>query len=171
MEPLQYGPRTKQQIKDALYEFLYKPAHEQLQRKLETLIIRNTLLAGNSHKSFQYKGESYNADVTQPPLRRNRLVPQLKAQMDEYLEELRQINEEELPYVLGYINQVLNASNDLTDYLRLLPPAVHRPIQQFIKDCPCRAKQLSDERVEEIQRLNQNSINLIKARMVTNLII
>jgi len=101
----------------------------------------------------------------------NRLHPQLHPVMNEYLKETKQLNEKELPYVLGFITQVLNSSNELHDYLRLLPQSVHHPVQSLIDTCPCRAKKLSDETVDLLQQKNQIPIRLIKQRMVNNLLI
>lgn len=171
MENLQYDPRTKQQIKDALYDFLYTPVQNAFKLRLDTLIIRNTLLAGHGHKSFNYKGEHYSCDIGPMPRVWNRLLPQLRPQMDEYLKDLKELNETELPYVVGYINKVLNASNELGDYLRLLPESTHRPIEQLIASCSCHGKKLSEEQVLELRQQNENPIAMMKARMVTNLLI
>lgn len=171
MEQLQYDPKTKQLLKENLIGFLYKPLREQLKTRLDTLIVRNTLLGGYSHKSFVYKGEFYTCDSGVPPRKANRVVQQLIPLMNEYLQEIKQLNEEELPYTLGYINQVLNSSSDLQDYLRLLPAALHRPIEELSYMCPCRTRHISEVQAKEIELKNEASINLIKQRMVRNLLI
>ena len=171
MEQLQHDPRTKQLIKDTLYEFLYRPIENQFKNRLEVLIVRNTLLGGYSHKSFNYKGVLYSSDNGAPPRKSNRLMLQLKPAIDEYLFDLKQLNERELPFVIGFINQVLNASNDLQDYLHIFPESIHQPLEKLIATCPCQAKQLSDEKIVELREKNQASINMMKARMVTNLLI
>ena len=56
METLQHDPRTKQQIKDMLYAFLYEPVQRQFKTRLDTLINRNTLISGASHHSLPTKG-------------------------------------------------------------------------------------------------------------------
>ena len=170
-EVLQHDPRTKQQIKDMLYAFLYEPVQRQFKTRLDTLINRNTLISGASHHSFTYKGCFYTNDLTPPPRKMNRLVPQLHADMDAYLADLKQLNDKEVPYVVGFINQVLNASNDLHDYLRVLPKSLHQPIQKLIDSCPYRTKKLTDAEVQEMQSRNQHYIDLVKQRMVTNLLI
>ena len=170
-EQLQHDPRTKSQIKDLLYAFLYTPVQQQFKQRLDTLITRNTVILGATHKSFIYKGTVYSCDSERMPRRMNRLSIQLIPDMDDYLADLKQLNDHELPFVLGFINQVLNASNDLHDYLRMLPQSVHQPIEQLIATCPCRAKHLTDEDVNAIQTKNQQSIALMKQRMVNNLLI
>jgi hypothetical protein len=65
---------------------------------------------------------------------------------------------------------VLNSSNDLPDYLRLLPSIIHQPIQDVINTCGCRTTHLTPEVVQAIQAKNEQSIELIKKRLVLNLI-
>ena len=170
-EPLQHDPRTKQQIKDALHTFLYAPIEKQMKRQLDALIVKNTLMCGHTHKSFVYKNVLYSCDESPLPRKMNRLDTRLVPDMNDYLKELKQLNEEELPYVLGYINQVLNFSNDLCDYLRLLPDVVHRPVQSLIDTRPCKAKKMSPEAVSLLQEKNSASIDMMRRRMVTNLLI
>jgi len=136
MEQLQHDPRSKQQIKDALYAFLYDPVQVQFKNRIDLIITRNAILGGFSHRHFMYKGDLYNSESTHPPLNRNRLLPQLRADMEDYLKDVRELNNNELPYVLGFINQVLNSSNDLQDYLKILPESVHHPLHQLIDPAP-----------------------------------
>lgn len=170
-EQLQHDPRTKQQIKDVLYELLYTPIQKQFKARLDQIIVKNAVLGGYSHQSFMYKNVLYNCDHNAPPRKMNRLVIQMQPAMNEYLRELKQLNEKEMPYVLGYITQVLNSSNESHDYLRLLPPAVHHSIQGLINTGPCRGKKLPDETVALLQEKNLGPVQLMKNRMVTNLLI
>lgn len=170
-ESMQYDPRTKQRIKDALYEHLYGPVKCHFEKRLDTIIMRNTISCRLTHKSFTYKGEIYNIDNSAPPKRLNRLSPELQPLMDEYLRDLRELDRNEIPQIIGFINQVLNSSNDLHDYLRILPDSVHGPIQELINNCPCRASTLEESKVQEMIANNQKTINMMKSRMVTNLII
>lgn len=170
MEPIQHDPQTKTQIKNALYAFLYAPVTRAFNERIADLISRNTIIGGYSHKHFIYKGVVYNGDTTTPPVRKNRLVVQLRDPMDEYLREQNTLNTKELPFVMGFINQVLNSSNNLSDYLRVLPESMHAPIHELQATCPCRATSLPQEKVELLKNTNQVSITLIRQRLVTNLI-
>lgn len=171
MEAIQHDPTIKQKIKDVLYEFLYTPVQKQAQNKLDQIILQNCMALNSPHESFIYRGVVYAKDTAKLPRKMNRLVPQLQTQMDTYLEEMKQLNEHELPYVLGFINQVLNSSNDLHDYLRVFPPSVHQPIQDLIASCPCRTVKLPQDKVEQLQQKNQLPIDLIKKRQVINLLL
>lgn len=168
---LQHDPKTKQQLKDALYAVLYDPVQRQFQRRKEAIIGQNTLLGQYAHNSFAYKGTLYSADQNKPPRKANRLLPQMVPAMEAYLGELKALNEQEVPYVLGYINQVLNASNDFDDYLRLLPESLHNVIRQFQASCPCHNHNLPEETVQEFRQRNAASLNLMRQRMAINLII
>lgn len=168
---LEHDPQTKLNIKEALYAFLYTPVTLQFKNQLDTIIVRNALLGGYGHKHFTYKGTVYNGEQTPPPLKRNKLLPQLRAAMDSYLTDLEKLNNEELPFVIGFINQVLNSSNNLADYLKLLPESVHHPLRQMINTCPCKHAFLTDEKVKSLTDKNQTSISLMKQRLVINLLI
>jgi hypothetical protein len=168
---LQHDPKTKQLIKDMLYALLYDPVQRAFRTRLDTLIIKNALLGGYSHKSFRYKGVLYTCDATPPPRRSNLLKPQLVPDMEAYLTDARHLNETEVPYVLGFLNQVLNSSNDFCDYLRVLPEALHAPLVKLAEGCPCHNQKLTEAAVVRMQEANATSIALLKARLVTNLLI
>jgi len=171
MEQLQHDPLTKSLIKEALFSFLYDPVKRQFKTRIDTLIARNSLLGGFSHNHFVYKAKLYNGETTVPPLKKNRLVPALRDQMEEYLADQKQLNDHEIPYVVSFINQVLNSSNDFHDWLRLFPDSVHLPITQLQATCPCRTIHLPQDKVDQLRAKNQDSINLMKQRLVTNLLI
>lgn len=169
-EPLLHDPRTKQQIKDAIYSYLYGPVLKQFALRMDAIVIKNAVLLGSGEMSFVYKGETYSTGGLLPR-KMSRLSKLLHPIMEEYLKDVKQLNSYELPYVLNFIGQVLNSSNDLQDYLLVLPSAVHQPVQQLIASCPCRAKKLTLDGIKLLQLKNEVPINLIKQRLVTNLLI
>lgn len=171
MEPLQHDPKSKQQIKEALYAHLYAPVQMRFKNRIDALVVQNTLIGGYAHKSFQHKGVLYAYDTSPPPRKANRLVPQLTVPMADYLRDLQVLNEQELPYVLGFINAVLNASNHFPDYLHLFPEALHAPLYQLLTTCPCHTRQLDDPAIAALKAKNTTSIDLMKARLVLNLIV
>lgn len=171
MENLTHDPRTKSVIKDAICEFLYQPVQRQFKTRIDTLIHRNTIMGGFTHKHFIYRGVVYNSEATPPTIKKNRLVPALRADMEEYLLDQIKLNQEELPFVVGFINQMLNSSSDLTDYLRVLPESVHHPIRTLMGTCPCRTTSLPEDRVESLKERNKASIDMMKMRLAANLLI
>ena len=171
MEPLHHDPRTKQQIKDMLYQFLYGPVQQQYQQQLNTIITQNSIACKSGYKAFLYKGVVYSMETVPPPRRLPRLVSSLIPAMDAYLKEVTQLNTQEVPFVVGYITQVLNSSNNFQDYLKVLPSVLHPPLEKMIASCPCRLQVLTEEAIQGLQEKNQKSIELLKKRVMTNLII
>lgn len=171
MEQLAQDPRVKQQIKDALYAYLYEPVQNQFKNRIDVLIARNSLLGGFSHKSFVHRGVVYSSELSPPPGIKNKLLSQLRPAMEDYLQDLKELNNDELPFVLGYINQVLNSSNGMQDYFTLLPNSIHYPLTKLVSTCTCQSKNLSLERIEQIIARNTESISLMKQRMILNLLI
>lgn len=171
MQSIQKDPRLKLLIKEALHSMLYTPVEKHFKHRLDFIIVRNTVLSSSEHTAFNYKGIHYICDNGPIPRKWTRLVPQLRSQMDEYLADVKQLHEKEIPFVHGYINQVLNASDNPRDYLRLLPDSIHPAINKLIESFPYVGSQLSDERVAMMWSQNEASINLIKQRMMTNLIL
>jgi len=158
-------------VKDSLYEYIYGPVQKSYRTRLDSLIIRNTIAGGFPTKSFHYKGNQYHCEGgALPPRGWNKLMPQFKDEMDDLLAEFSDINNRELPFVIGYIGQVLNSSNSFMDYLRLFPDSVHTPIKTIMETCPCCAQQLSDDKVEAILSKHQDAILMMKKRMVQNLL-
>jgi len=168
---LQHDPKTKQQIKEILFAFLYNPVERHFKKQLDAIILQNALLLNSPHQCFSYKGVVYAIQVAPVIRKMPRLSPALHLRMDEYLKEVKQLNNTELPYVLGFINQVLNSSNNLQDYLKMLPASIHGPIEQLIATCPCRTVALDKEHVQQLKDKNQASIDMIKQRMVSNLLL
>ena len=171
MDQLVYDPLTKQQIKNGLMALLYEPIQNQLNRQVEELIVRNTLLGGYRHKSFVYRGKLYNADVEPPPIRQNKLLPQLRPELDKIIRATSKVSDEEMPYVLGFINQVLNSSSSLADYLQLFPEAVHGPIEKLIGSCSRHQGQLPSETIQSLKNKNARGIELMKQRLTLNLLL
>ena len=166
---LQNDPRTKQMIKDMLYSHIYDPVEYRLHEKLKLIMGKNRLLNHHDMDYFSYKAKVYSLDNT---LIRSapKLDPSLHAEMQEYLKELNELNRVEIPYVLNFINQALNASNDLRDYLKILPECLHRPIQELIDAYDCHTERLTSEEAEAFKERNHQSILMVKKRLLLNVV-
>lgn len=171
MNKIEYDTQTKQQIKDVLYSFLYDPVKKQFKDRIDSLILRNTIIGGHSHKHFTYSGSVYNSELSRPPAKKNQLHPLLHQQMDYYLADLDDINRHELPHVLGFINQVLNSTSDLYDYMRILLESINCPLGKMLSTYTCRTQHLDEDRVQHIVAKNHEPIGMIKRRLAANLLI
>jgi hypothetical protein len=166
---VQNDPRTKQMIKDMLYSHIYDPVEYRLHEKLKLIMGKNRLLNHHDMDYFSYKAQVYSLDNTtirSAP----KLDSSLHAEMQEYLKELNELNRVEIPYVLNFINQALNSSNDLRDYLKLLPECLHKPIQELIDAYECQSERLSQAEVDAFKERNAHSILMVKKRLLLNVV-
>lgn len=162
---------SKKDIKDAIFDFIYSKTMGEYQKVLDNLIIKNTVLIKSFDEHFVYKNITYS--IGKPPVtyRKNRLHESLYPEMDKYLSELKTLNTEEIPYVINFINSVLNTSNLLGDYLHIFPKYVHPPIQVLINQCPCRNDSVSQKDIDTIISKNLKAVEFIKLRITMNLLI
>jgi hypothetical protein len=168
----QHDPRTKQQLKDMLYHYLYDPVERRFKERLDSIIRANSIAVHSGYDCFSYKSKVYMMDERYlPPRQPPRLDKSLVPTMDLYLAELAEVNDKEMPFVLGFITQVLNSSDNLHDYIRALPPSVHKPLKDIIAQCGCKTASLSELELQNLLIRNTASINLMKQRMVLNLLL
>lgn len=167
-----YDPKTKAIIKKHIYDFLYGPVDKDFTNRLKSIINKNSLLLGNAQQWVCYKGEYYSFSYSGlRPVPMNRLRTEIRPLMDDYLTDVEEINNTEMPYVMGFITQVLNSSNNIQDYLELFPESIHKPIKAIIDQCAYRNVHLKETSVSKIHEKNLVHIELMKKRMVLNLLI
>lgn len=172
MSGVHYDPKTKLHIRDAIYDHLYGTAHAHFDERLKKLIQENTTIYKNTQPCFKYKGEVYTLEPGKMvPRPTNWLDRSLYTEMDKYLEDLEEMKEGEIPYVLSYLNKVLNASDSFQDYYRLLPEALHPVLRKLEESCPCRNDLLDQSVVDKIRNSNVIAIKRIKRRMTRNLLL
>lgn len=169
---MSHSPLLKAQLKDALEEFLYLPVWEDHEKRLRTIILQNCRANNTPHTTLSYRGEVYTVgNLTKIPRPMPRLCTQFKQGMDEYLREVKDVKDNEKPYVMGYIIQVLNLSSIREDHLALLPESVHRPILDMPAYSPFGAKKLADHVIQAFISNNEYSIGLLKRRQMLNLLL
>jgi hypothetical protein len=169
---LLYPPLTKVAIKYSLQRYLYSAVLDDFQNRIDEIIEQNTILGKYNSKHLFYKGNYYfgNGPVLWASVRKyNKLVPDLKDKMEQYLKDKKEFEEEE-HYVLGFFNQVLNASTKLEDYLKIFPECLHSALKKMFAPFPEYPGSLEDSVIAEIIKKNKKPISLIKQRMVLNLL-
>jgi hypothetical protein len=93
--------------------------------------------------------------------------------MNAYLADKKEIEYTEIPYVYGFFNKVLNASNSLDDYHKLLPECVHAALMPFMTEewkhwhLP---SELTDAQVQQFHIEHHDWIMKLKQRMVLDLL-
>lgn len=170
---LKHAAKTKTQIRDVLHHYLYRPVLLKLERELDAIIVANNQIIRSSYECFMYRNELYKKSTFKglPPRPSNRLDKSLFERMDKYIDTVGDLNQYEMPYVMGFVNQVLNSSDDLMDYLRVFPKLLHSPLQEMIDSCPCKNTKLAPETVADMQHRNHENIELIKQRLAYNLLL
>lgn len=163
----------KQVIGIALNETVYAPTERRFKKQLLDIITTNCVKAGYfNHHSFSYKGEYHSFELTTPRFKTQRLVPELHPSMDAYLADKHHLEYTEKPFILGFFNRVLNASNSVLDYYELLPGCIHRPLTQLNLPAECISpRELSDEQVEAFKLAHADWIMMLKKRMVLDLVL
>ena len=171
MDPVQPDPTFKQTIKDMLYGHLYNPVNEQFTERLKEIVRQHCQMMHATQPYFLYRGKLYTSDRTVKRTERVRhLARALEPQMSEYLADLKDLTDYEIPMVLGFFNNMLNSTSEVQDYLRILPEAVHTPLLEYLLDHPGTTTSLTDEQVAEIQAKNAVPIGLLKGRLFLTLL-
>lgn len=168
------NPRTKRIIKESIEEFLYVPARKQTRRQIEELIVKNCRLQRTTHKSFVYKTVDYNMDSDPIPLRRNRLVAELRPTMEECLADEQRLIDE-MPLVMGVVVIVLNASNAPGDWLCIFPASTHHTLKKAVMAAGIELDwyhtHLPEATINELRTKHQHLLDLMRQRMTINLLI
>lgn len=168
-----YNPRLRIMIKAAILDVLYGPINKHFKKRFDDLIDANSTLQPASPRSFRHAGTTYTHSQATPPSNpyaNNRLADDLKPRLDEILREQKELADHERPYVENYINKVLTSSDNLPDYITLLPDLLRAPVQTLIDTCPCRNCSLSVDEIKEIKDKNAESRLLMGQRLAQNLI-
>lgn len=169
-------PRTKLIIKDSIEEFLYDPFRRQMRRRIQEIAVKNCRKLKSGHLHFVYKETLYNLeDRTNPlPTAKNRLIPELRKDMEECLAEQRQI-EDEMPYVMGFVVGVLNASNAPGDWLKLFPESTHYIMKKVLAakeiNLDWNKTTLPADIIEKMCVQYHELISIVKQRMTINILI
>lgn len=168
-------PRIKQAIKQALQGHLYAPVNRRAAETLRSIIVSNTTAARYTHESFNYKGQYYSFERARLRFNNQRLVPELHLSMDEYLAEKQHLEYTEVPYVVGFFNKMLNASNSVEDYKLILPDYMHAAIDndmtvQLNSVVLAYPRELTDEQIAKFQLDHHDLLMKLKTRKVLDLI-
>lgn len=175
MVAINYDAHFKQTLKDEMFDFLYLKITDEFQDRESSIIRKNMILQGYPYYQFTYKGQMYwdfqpTAHVPgRTPLQK--LHPSLHAEMDELIKERDELNNNEVLRSLGFINAVLNTSNNFQDYYSLFPECLYPVLDCMKRECPCRTEAtLSTEARTKILTTHANAIEGIRKRLVTNLL-
>lgn len=162
--------KLKMRLKQAIENHLYGAFDSRIKQRLNDIIDMQNSMSMHAAESFTYKGkryikEGYRVHVTQI----RRLVPELEADMDKWLEDVAAIEDYERPVVMGYVQTVLNSAKEATDYLKLFPSALTKAfpaVMEHVTD----AGRVSLGEAEDLVVQHADAYRLLKIRLMTNLL-
>jgi len=167
----------KNNIKLDMTEIIYSHIQKQFKDRLQSIYKANVVITKRNYPAFTYKGTYYTiygTGLSPAKTRGFKLDESLHPIMDEWLIDTDKVTEEEMPYVQGYISQVLNSSKYLPDYLLFLPEVLHEPVirrmEIYAKKDIGKETKLQPWVIAKILEDNKDTIALMKQRMVLNLI-
>jgi len=168
----QREPRLRSVLQSLLLDGIYAPIKAVFAKRLSQITDNNVAISQTFDISFMYKGIYYTQypDLRQPRIK-PRLVPELYERMDEYLADLQEITGYEKAIVSGYLSAAVTAAKYPEDLLVLLPESIQYPLQEYLEGYPDNASKISPEAVSELQTRHSKAIELMKQRLVLNLLI
>lgn len=167
---MHYDPRIKQEAANAIQMLLYIPSDTSFQKRLDSIILQNSALLNEPRKYFSHRNITYTLPNALSDRRIPRLVPEMRPHMDKYLKDVKDLYDMEVIYVTGFISQALNLSNFPQDYLEIFPTSVHLPIKKIFANYFCIPGTTDKTLLQAFINKNQAPINMIKQRMVLNLL-
>jgi hypothetical protein len=165
-----YDPRLRTVIKEQLFVTMYDTINQRLYKKINHLIEQNAIACNYIHRSFVFRNQLYQNDPAPPPRPSNRLHPTLLPIMASYIDEFNALNDEEIPFIQGYLARVLNAFKNLEDCLEFLPDTLKPVLLGFIAQYPTTSPRVSPDVLAKFKLENDQYLDKFKQYMVMNLI-
>lgn len=154
-----------------LTKVIYEPLEAASQKELEAIATEHSNAKNQTVCYFDYKGERYQLTIVKGQrCLMSTLLPALQPRMNAWLKNKKDVLDTEKVYILGLFRKVLNSSESIRDYKRLLPECTHSVLDQ------CRAEffdlppALSDEFVKQFWIDNESAIVQLKTRMMYNIL-
>lgn len=162
---------VRSDLLEILQEHLYRNTKTYHFKLLSDLITKNSVLCFNARKSLSFGGNCYVIGGNQPHLRisPNLLHHSLRGEMREYLTKVEK-SEQEIALVKGFFQKIMFLTNKEQDYCNLLPTVMHPAVRQLSPYLDKEEGHLSPEEVTAFLVENESYINLIKQRLILNLI-
>lgn len=121
----------KRAVKDCLDHFLYAPVRKAFQAKLNELIIADAVARGDGIRAFCHRGRNFMIPGEKPNFRYfPRLSRSNRVLVDSLLSEYDPVLIDERDSVLTFISQVLNKSDEPSEYLKMFPSGLREPLKR-----------------------------------------
>lgn len=161
-------PTKKYNVRLMLEEFIYKPAEAQLEKKLNALMNSHSIDDPHRSMAFMFKGQVYAPKDYRSPGKITLLSRRLYPNMEEWLKESNKLQEEKTK-ASNYLTCILNEAKNLADLQALLPECLHSGLSRIGSTSD--PSLLTPEHIEAVNHQHTDSIQMIKERLVLNLLI
>lgn len=173
MKRFPLAPRAKTNLQTAMMQFIFDPFMKYWNRKVDKIIEKHVLLCSSTQYGFSYKGEDFtgsNKRLLHPPIQR--LDRSLYSDMDALLREREVIILYEQPLVNSVLCALMNLSNNPWDYFLLLPKELHPAWEHYKTQLPTGYEsEITDNIISAFQTKHEAAFDVVRIRMVTNLIL
>ncbi len=173
MKRFPLAPRAKTNLQTAMMQFIFDPFMKYWNRKVDKIIEKHVLLCSSTQYGFSYKGEDFtgsNKRLLHPPIQR--LDRSLYSDMDALLREREVIILYEQPLVNSVLCALMNLSNNPWDYFQILPKELHPAWEHFKTNMPTGYEsEITDSSISAFQTKHEAAFDVVRIRMVTNLIL
>lgn len=173
MKRFPLAPRAKTNLQTAMMQFIFDPFMKYWNRKVDKIIEKHVLLCSSTQYGFSYKGEDFtgsNKRLLHPPIQR--LDRSLYSDMDALLREREVIILYEQPLVNSVLCALMNLSNNPWDYFQILPKELHPAWEHFKTNMPTSYEsEVTDSSISAFQTKHEAAFDVVRIRMVTNLIL
>lgn len=163
--------KAKLRVKQAIEHHLYGVFDDKMKTRLEELIDQTGAMTQHAAESFSYKGKKYIKEGWKVhPRLIKRLHSDLDPVMDQWLADLAEINDYERPIVMGYVQNVLNAAKQASDYLTLFPTALCEPFKAQLELICDGYSHVSIDDAESLVKTHEAAYTLLKTRLMMNML-
>lgn len=173
MKRFPLAPRAKTNLQTAMMQFIFDPFMKYWNRRVDKIIEKHVLLCSSTQYGFSYKGEDFtgsNKRLLHPPIQR--LDRSLYSDMDALLREREVITLYEQPLVNSVLCALMNLSNNPWDYFQILPKELHPAWEHFKTNMPTSYEsEVTDSIISAFQTKHEAAFDVVRIRMVTNLIL
>jgi len=167
------APRAKTNLQTAMMQFIFDPFMKYWNRRVDKIIEKHVLLCSSTQYGFSYKEEDFtgsNKRLLHPPIQR--LDRSLYSDMDALLREREVIILYEQPLVNSVLCALMNLSNNPWDYFQILPKELHPAWEHFKTNMPTSYEsEVTDSSISAFQTKHEAAFDVVRIRMVTNLIL
>ncbi len=166
-----YPPLVKAAFIELAMTNLYSRVTSIMNRKLDTIIKRNSNLFGNAQTAFIHKNEIYSIEpITSAYKNLNRLHTDCLVDMTEYLNDWKFLFDYEQPMIKGILIKTVNNFHNIIDFKHILPHQIHPVIDEVFSGHKEESYILDPNIVEFITK-NSTNIKLIDCKIASDILL